>query len=261
MSNTDTEPKSVADIFEGIREQPEEGAHRFETSVDLSSVDLKDSREESRLLREQGHEHGIHIPDKPPKSDVPLNNPELAVDPTRSVREEVEASFKAEFDFGKVEVTQEERERFLRCALHDTEMWFEVELEGIELRVTVALPTEHYTTSVLTALDKWNAAGAIDVRSDMQWLLGFQQLHAWYMIRSINGNPTSWSEDFHDDKPLRGKALREFIYDPENLTEIIEMGAVRWRSLVVAMRVAEAKYKLCTDALRDRSFFTGAGTA
>lgn len=261
MSETDNEPKSIADIFEGIREQPEEGAQRFEQSVNLGSAKLEDASEETRLLREQGKEHGVQIPERPEKSDVPLNNPELAVDPARSIREEVEAAFRADFDFGKVEVSHEERERFLRCALHDTEMYFDVELEGLEMTFVVAIPTEQYTTTVLSALDKWNASEAIDVRSDMQWLLAFQQLHAWYMIRAINGKTTAWADEFENDAPPRGKTLRTFIYDADNLENIISIGAARWRSMVIAMRIAEAKYKICSDALRDRSFFTGAGTA
>lgn len=258
---SDTEPQTISDIFDNIREQPEEGAARFAAEFDMGGVDINDTSEESRLLREQGRDAGIHIPERPEKSDLPLNNPLIAVDPTRSVREDIENSFKAEFDFGEVEVSHEERARYLRCALHDTEVWFDVTLEGLGMTIRVAIPTEGFTTTVMTALSKWAEAGAIDSKSDMQWLLAFQQLHAWYSVRQVDGKLTPWAEEFENDKPPRGKTLRTFLYDAGNFEFMSEMGAPRWRAIAVAMRIAEARYKVCNDALRDRSFFTGADTA
>jgi hypothetical protein len=85
-------------------------------------------------------------------------------------------------------------------------------------------------------------------------------MHAWFMVREINGTPTPWSDVFCDGIP-KTSVSRAKLAEPSNFEEFFVMTPIRWRMIVEAMRIAEFKYKLCMEAWQDRSFFTTAGTA
>jgi hypothetical protein len=250
------------DIFALQPEPREEGAKAFQMDVDTraANIDLHDHRPETEAIREGESELGVHIPDRPERIPMVNRNPALDQDPVREIKDLVADSFTDTYDFGKVEVTADERQRFVRAALHDSEMWFDVLLEGINAKIRVVIPPEPFTTAAANAVSLWGKADAMDPSSNLQWYLAFQQIHAWYQVRAINDEPTAWSEMF-EDGPMKTSALRKFINNPENFEEFFIMGSVKWRMMVEAMRIAEAKYKLCTQAWRDKSFFTSAGTA
>lgn len=258
MSKKDAPP----DIFAGIAEEPEQGAKQFHVEVDLEElgIDPTDHSAEEKAIGQNETDNEIEAPDRPKRLTAPINTPELLQDPVVDVRDEIDKSFNGVFDIGKVEVTSEERERFVRCALHDEEMWFDVTLEGTNIPVRVAIPPENFTASVATAIDHWHKAGVVNSESNIQFYLAFQQIHAWFQVRQINGRNTPWSDEFADGLP-KSSWIRQFTKDPNNFEDFFNMSAVRWRLIVESMRMAEFKYKLCLEAWRDRSFFTQAGTA
>lgn len=246
------------DIFAAAKEAPEEGAQHFEMDVPTDGVDLYDHSKEREALAEE--ESSIDAPNPPERVSAPLNNPAIMKDPVGDMRDEIERRFRANYDIGKVTVDDQERQRFVRAALHDKEMWFDVLLPGPNVAVRVAIPTETFTTSAAAAATHWGKIGHNDASSDMQWLLSFQQIHAWIQVREVDGEPTSWSDVFVDGVP-RLSEMRKTMKDPEQFEEFFSMSAPRWRLLVEAMRIAEFKYKLCLEAWHDRSFFTSAGIA
>jgi hypothetical protein len=250
----------IENIFADAAEEPEESTSTFEASVDVGGVDLYDHSAEEAAIAEVEKEDEIPIPEQPEHMDLPLHNNALQADPVGSLKEQAERSFTGTFDVGKVVVTPEERTEFVRSALHDTEMIFDVELEGLATTIRVAIPPETFTTSAAAAATAWGRDGFNDKDSDLQWLLSFQQMHAWFMVREIGGVPTSWSDAFCDGVP-KFSSLRETLKNPDNFETFFIMTPARWRMIVEAMRIAEFKYKLCTEAWQDRSFFTSAGTA
>lgn len=256
---SEQDPKSV---FDAAAEEPEASAQQFSASVAVGEDavhHLTDHSEEQQLVADHEREMGVNAPQKPDREFVPMQNPSIMHDPVQEMRETIEGSFKDTFSVGDIEVNHEERARFVRCALHDTAMWFDITLEGVGVKVNVVIPPESFTAMAANAVTAWGKADYLDVNSNIQWYLAFQQLHVWYQAREIDGEPTSWSEFFDTQKTTA--ELRRFVNDPANLESVIGMHSVKWRMLVEALRIAEAKYKLCLEAWRDRSFFTSAGIA
>lgn len=254
-----TEP---ANIFSMAAEPPEEGAKTFKMEVDTSAsgIDLMDHQAEAKALRQDEEESGVHVPPKPERVTEPTRNPAIEVNPVDELKTLVDQAFSDTYEFGKVEVSAEERQRFVRAALHDNPMWFDIMLEGVGIVVRVVIPPEPFTTAAANAVTEWGKRKTMDPDSNLQWYLAFQQIHAWYQVREIEGVATEWSSMFEDGNPKHSE-IRKFINEPDNFEVFFNMSAVKWRMIVEAMRMAEAKYKICVQAWRDKSFFTSAGTA
>ena len=251
----------IDNIFAEAAEAPEERTNTFQADIDVGDANLYDhSAEESLIAAEGGGEEQIPVPPQPEHMEMPLHNQALQADPVATLKEQTERSFTGTFDVGKVVVSPDERAEFVRSALHDTEMIFEVTLEGVSATVKIAIPPETFTTSAAAAATAWGRSGFNDKESDLQWLLSFQQMHAWFMVREIGGVPTPWSDAFCDGIP-KFSSQRAHLANPDNFETFFVMTPARWRMIVEAMRIAEFKYKLCTEAWQDRSFFTPAGTA
>lgn len=250
----------IDNIFAAAAEPPEEQAQAFSAVMDTEGIDLFDHSAEEAEIKTESKEDSIHIPAQPDHIELPLNNRRIQEDPIGDLKERAERSFTGTFDVGSVVVEPEERTAFLRAALHDTEVIFDVKLTGVDVTLKIAIPTETFTAEAAAAATAWGNSGHNDKNSDLQWLLSFQQMHAWFMVREINGVPTPWSEDFCDGIP-KSSITRNTLKEPANFEEFFVMTPIRWRMIVEAMRIAEFKYKLCMEAWQDRSFFTTAGTA
>jgi len=279
----DTDKKEPRSVFDGPAEAPEEGANVMDESeeapgkispgaskevtedghlkmrVGTEGVDPFDHSPELEAKREKETKDGTVPPDLPETEDLGVNNPTMLDSSADRLKDEMEQRFSEEFGNIKVDVTPAEREAFVRAALHDSELTFRVEIEGMGTTIEVAMPTDEFTNSAAAAAKAWGAIDFIDPESDMQWMLAFQQIHAWYQVRSIDGEPTPWSDYWADGMP-KIRELRAYMKDPDNFEDFFQMNAVRWRMLLDAVRVAELKYRLCLRNWRDKSFFTGADT-
>lgn len=231
----------------------------LDVDVDTGGVDPYDHTAEAAAVRESQEKDGVAPPELPETQPELPNNPTMMTDANATLQNEMEARFQQEFGDLKVEVTHEERADFVRAALYEEELIFKVEVEGIGAVVEIAIPSDEFTNSAAAAVNKWGRDGIIDKESDIQWILSFQQLHAWYQIRSVNGTPTPWSK-YWAGGDVSFQEIRSYMEDVSNFEEIINMSAVRWRLLIQAVRIAETKYKICLQNWNDRSFFTGAGT-
>ncbi len=270
-------------IFDSIpAEAPESGAHAYEEgmtvpadepvirkevaddgtlhmTVPLGDVDPFDHSAEEGAKRDHAKGLGVAPPEMPETAPEPLRNPAMMANATDPLQEEMERRFTQTYGEMKVEVTAQERDAFVRAALHDEELIWQIDLAGVGATIHVAIPPDEFTTSASAAVTRWGADGHIDKDSDLQWLLAFQQLHAWYQIRAIDGEPTKWSDYWVDGMPPL-KAMRETMRDPVVVDPIALLNAARWRLILEATRIAELKYKICLQNWRDRSFFAGADT-
>ena len=222
-------------------------------------IDISDHNPENEAMRSADADDGVASPNELPHPHTRIERLGALADPVGKLMNDLDP-FADDFKIGKVEVTIAERDAFVRAALHDEEMSFDIHLEGLDIYVKVVIPPESFTTMVANTIDAWDSNGVTNAKNNVSWLLLFQQLHAWYQVRSFAGKPTAWSTFFDDGVPKISK-LREFVSNVENFENIVNMSAPRWRMMVSAMALAEYKYKLCLDAWRTRSFFEKADTA
>jgi len=221
-------------------------------------IDLTDHNPEAAAIRGENRKDGVEAPEERPHPHTELQNPGVTEDPVGDAMRRVDP-FADTFDIGKISVSSAERDQFVRSALLDEEMIFDVYLEGIDVMVKIAIPTESFTVLTANILEIWDKKGAVNSKSNVAWLLAFQQMHAWYQVREFAGKETSWASFFDDGVP-KISAIRKHIEDPDNLDAIVNTNSARWRMMVNAMAVAEYKYKLCLDAWRTRAFFEKADT-
>jgi len=257
--------KPETSILDSTYEPPDKDVVQFDMEVNVDESDLFDHTEEQKLKQQHEAQTGSAAPPRPKHVDIPPNNPVMMVDPVGDIREGIDKAFIHMVDHGRVKyevkVDEEERERFVRAALHDAPMWFDAQIDGVGATVRVVIPPDSFSTAVARALDFWDK-DTLDTKSNMQWYLAFQQVHAWFQIREINGLPTPWAEEhFPEGEPhMSLSAIRKFIRYPANFDMFFTMSPVRWRMITEAMRIAELKYKMCMDAGHDRDFFTSADT-
>lgn len=223
-------------------------------------IDLTDHSKEAEAKSDADKQDGVVVPEQPDHPFTPVQHPVNLQDPISDLRTHASDSMEGDFSVGKVEVTQAEKDLFVRAALHDSEMIYTVDVEGLDATIEVAIPTEAFTVAAANAVQEWGASGHLDPTSNVQWLLALQQMHVWYQVRSVNGVPTAWADVFADGLP-RISALRKHLANVDLFEEIINMSPVRWRIMVNALAVAEYKYKLCLDSWRTRAFFEKADTA
>ena len=227
--------------------------------VPLGDIDPYDHSAEQSVVAESRRAAGIAPPDMPETVREPDRNPAMMKNSTDPLQEEMERRFSQSFGDLKVEVTAVERDAFVRAALHDEEFILDIEMEGVGATVRVAIPTDEFTNSASAAVTQWGREGFIDKDSDLQWLLAFQQIHAWGQVRAVNGEPTSWSDFWADGIPSI-KDMRAAMRAVDTFDPIFRIHGVRWRLMLDAIRIAELKYKICLQNWRDRSFFAGADT-
>jgi hypothetical protein len=260
----DTAPtQSIFDQAQAIANDDQETLPPPPTQITVNpedyGIDLTDHNPEAEAIKTEAKKDGISAIEEREHPHTRIQNPNILQDPVGDAVRDIDP-FSDNFDIGKVEVTARERDQFVRAALHDTEMIFEIYLEGIDAMVKVAIPTESFTALTGNMLEVWDKKGVADARSNVSWLLTFQQMHAWYQIREFAGFETSWSQFFDDGVP-KISAIRKHLEDPENLDEVVNMNSARWRMMVNAMALAEYKYKMCLDAWRTRAFFAKVDTA
>ena len=265
-------------IFAGGAEAPDEGANTFDdevvpgeveqsvdadgrltVSVPLGDIDLHDHSAEQVAAKEHNQKLGVAPPDMPVTTPEAVRNPAMMKNASDPLQDEMERRFSQGFGDLKVEVTARDRDAFVRYALHDEELILDIELPGVGAVIRIAIPPDEFTNSASAAVTQWGREDFIDKDSDLQWLLAFQQIHAWYQVRSVNGEPTVWSDFWVDGLPPL-KKIRKSMRDQTTFDPIFQMNAVRWRMMLDAIRIAELKYKICLQNWKDRSFFAGAGT-
>lgn len=264
-------------IFSGAAEAPDSDANVFDGAVvpgdleidvtedglrvttDVGDTDLYDQSAEQQAMKEHQQKLGVLPPDMPETTPEPIRNPGMMQDASEPLKEEMERRFSQGFGDLKVVVTPADRDAFVRSALHDEELILNIALDGVDAVIQIAIPTDEFTNSASAAVTQWGREDFIDKDSDLQWLLAFQQIHAWCQIRSINGVPTVWSDFWVDGLPPL-KDIRQAMRDHTTFDPIFQMNAVRWRMCLDAIRIAELKYKICLQNWKDRSFFAGAGT-
>ncbi len=276
--DTAAQPEAAhTSIFDGVPEAPAAGANvidegddtglkreiidgdRLKVSADLGNIDPFDHSAEQKALAEQQEGDGVAPPPLPENTAEPIRNPGVMTSPNERLQEEMEARFRGEFGDIKVVVTATDRDAFVRAALHDEELVLDIDLPGIGAVVKIAIPPDEFTTSASAAVTAWGRQDLIDKDSDLQWLLAFQQIHAWFQVRAINTEPTPWSDVWADGMPSN-KELRALMRERATFEAFTRMNAVRWRMMLDAMQIAERKYKICMQNWRNRSFFTGADT-
>jgi hypothetical protein len=257
----DQPSKSIFELAAELEAGEPEAAPKKEIQIKPADfdIDLTDHNPEAAAVRSENEKDGVAAPEELQHPNTRIQHPINLEDPVGRLKADIDP-FSDEFDIGTVTVTPAERDAFVRSALHDEEMVFDIHLEGPDINVKVAIPTEAFTVLAANTLDIWDEGGSINAKSNVHWLLAFQQLHAWYQIREFNGKVTSWATFFDEGLP-KISAIRNHLKDPAAIEDLINISAPRWRMMVNAMALAEYKYKLCLDAWRTRAFFAKADTA
>lgn len=254
------QPTSV-DLFSQAAAMSDNSVQPKEITINPADygIDLLDHNPEVDAIRSEDDKDGVAAPEELPHPHTRIERTAVLQDPIGDMKKKIDP-FVDDFEIGHVEVTADERDAFIRSALHDTEMVFNIHLEGPDIDVKVAIPPEAFTVMTAQVIDIWDSEGRIDTKSSINWLLTFQQVHAWFQVREFAGTPTKWSSFFDDGVP-RISEIRERVKNFDTFEDIINTGPARWRMMVNAMALAEYKYKMCLDAWRTRAFFEKADTA
>ncbi len=255
MNDTPTPPPDVQSLFDETYEPPDTAAIPLGDTSELTDHTVEES-----LRRSKEQELGVYVPAQPATIPAPINNPAI-MEEAAGAAARAEASFQDTIDETKIEVTDADKDRFIRAALHDTEMVFDIAIDGLDMVVQVAMPSEAFTAAAQTVTKAWHDSNDINLESgSIQFLVAFQQIHMWHQVRAINGEPVGWAWNEDENGPPTIPNIRKFASTYANLAQVVNMNSLRYRVLMRAMMIAEVKYKLCLQALHDRSFFTGAAT-
>jgi hypothetical protein len=255
------EQSTVSGLFAQAAEMQDDSTPPTEITVNPADfgINLLDHNPEAEAIRAEDDKDGVAAPSELPHPHTRIERTAVLQDPVGDMKQKIDP-FVDDFEIGPVEVTREERDAFVRSALHDTEMIFNIHLEGPDINVKVAIPPESFTTMVAQVLEMWDSQGKLDTKSNINWLLTFQQMHAWFQVREFAEKPTKWASWFDDGVP-RISELRAKVENLDTFDDVINTGPTRLRMIVNAMALAEYKYKMCLDAWRTRAFFGKADTA
>lgn len=252
--DTDDDTQKISDILEEFKEEAAPDAvHYADFDAD---EDPRNLSEEAALVAGENSD----IPEQPePIGFEP--NAQLMDDPYRDLKERIEARFQKEFNKQTVVVSEDERRRFLRAALHGDRFWFDIEFEHIGASVRIIPAPSAWSDAAAAAAHKLQKEGRIgeDINS---WVENFQAMHIWMQTDSINGEPIDWMQakiEKNGREPGH-RELIEWLMDDANIDQVRRTNSPRGYLLRSAIRIAEIKNCLCMDGLSDGSFFSTAGT-
>jgi hypothetical protein len=232
--------------FEGILERSKEPdtTVRLEGNIPIDGS-VFDHSAEQQAIQEHEREMGVSTPEYPVDAGAPVLHPHIMIDAVGGL-------FGKLTDGEEIKVSAEESARFLRCALNDTEMYFDVQpVSGQSVSVRVAMPTEAFTSYAGSLVNQWP-----DFTGDsVAWILAMQQAHVWFCVRAVDDVPTAWSDFFADGVPKTSELLKVLRGPNDYMDAVFNMSAPRWRLLLEAVRIAEMKTKTCLAAWQQRAFF------
>lgn len=184
--------------------------------------------------------------DKVAPADTPMP-PEFTL-PTTSDS----LDFTLDFDtFGKVDVQEYERDLYMKSLLNDTPYQLAVEvIPGFS--AIVRSRTVFYDDLIYDIMRTAEARGEVlGLESGFTKLM---RLLAGVQIISINGH----NVEFETEKTTRAEVAKELLDHVENTFRNYSLQ--KWNALVKAVRIFDAKLKVCNDKLMDRTFWEGANT-
>lgn len=271
MTDELSEDDAISKIIEAAREAPDEDSEVLagpspNAEVALSDGD-KDRGEEEALYANEDEKAGVRIPKPPTPIPIPIQNPGVMGEPSKDMRESISDIFSGYLNFkegkDKVVVTAQERADFTRSVLHDTELIFHIPIDGINAVIEVAIPSPNFTNNVVWALERMGTPKVVeepilDLDSNIQYVNWFQQLHMVFQIRAFNGRETQF---FDSEVKRTAFEWRKWLSDPVNSEPVREMNATRYEAFMLAMRIAEAKQKICLQNWRNKDFLETAGAA
>ena len=154
-------------------------------------------------------------------------------------------------DIGEVEVEQHEKAVFLKAALNDEQVEFEITLPVGDTTMSVGCRTLNTAEMSLmfAALNEDEKDGMF--RDPAQYISAMQSYAITMQVTSVNGKPRTYftTNDATDVQRLREAAR---VLGTTN--------HVRWHYMLLALRIFTIKIKLCTDAALNRDFWQTAGT-
>ena len=256
MEDTLDQPTSLEDILNEAREERDAGAQDLTTEFDAAS-DPRDLQEEQDLVAGERGE----IPEQPsPIGFEPMAD--MEEDPYRDLRARVEQKFTRTYNDKTVVVTELERRRYLRAAVHGETLWFDVEFPSLGVTVRVVPSPPGLTDSVAQVIKTRRGEGLVgdDVNS---WIDHFQMYHIWLQVDHVNKEPQPWFQSIIEERDGKVPGCREMLKilnDDGPVDQIRALSSARRHLLLSAIRVAEIKTCICMDALSDGSFFSSAGT-
>lgn len=243
------------DILAEFREEPDQDVQPINVEFDDEENPLDLSEEQSLIEAETGD-----VPTQPePAGFSP--HPALSQDPHLDAHMRMEEKFEREFNEKTVKVTEEERRRFLRAALHGQRLWFDIEFPAMGAVVRVVPAPPHWSDTASQVIRSWQDAGKMD-KGLNAWLDSFQLLHIWMQVDSVNGQLKPWFQARLEENEnlTKARAMTALLSSEEPLDEVRQLNSASRYLLMSALRIAEIKHCICLDAMSDGSFFSDAGT-
>ena len=189
-------------------------------------------------------------PAEPPAIEVPAD-PAMAPE-LPSQRKVVHWSMEAP-DLGEIVVTDTEKRLYLKAALNESPLVWDIDIPGIDSTITVRSRTNYETDVVFRTLREDEAAMLIKDPADFG-----TRLHQYCCAMQVMKIGSIALTPF--DVPALGaemgvvcSGLREHV-----LKHITPLNAPRWSLVMTAVRIFTIKENICNTNLANRNFWTPA---
>ena len=151
---------------------------------------------------------------------------------------------------GKIEVSDTEKVLYLKSLLNDDPVVFEVSIEHLGFQVEMASRTNFEQEAIFQVIK--DAIEKKEVIEAGAYITLMQHLCGATMIRKINGKEfgkpiTPEENESYLDFGKRLRTRAEVLLNNFNL--------VKWNTLLMALRIFEAKLKLCADNANNATFW------
>jgi hypothetical protein len=185
-----------------------------------------------------------------PKSDTPMPDD---FNPENTIVNDIFNSQKLEKLLGKIKVTEIDKDLYMKALLNDEPFVTTVQpIHGIDITVkSRALYEDEIVYHCLRIeRDSGEILGPETYFTRLQlFLAGMQVVKIGNKVVKFEYDEKDTFEEIHE----KLKAHVAKVYNP--------MQAPKWNAIVAAVRVFEAKLKICNDNLRDENFWHSAGIA
>lgn len=268
---TPEEVKAFLEATQRMQDSKEKEEIPEERTIDLKEALFKEKPDPDKMQRLEGVSPedvalalGVELPDDYESSDQEEEDIEHISLPNageQKVKEKVQKDKKSHSnqrawaqsvaELGKITVSELEKRLFLKSALHDENVTWEITLEGMpDAPVTCRSLFEWELSLVFSALAEDAREGL--VRNDEEYYANLQNYSVCLQVEKVGSTPYKHHFKTNEDN-LREETnrLRKHMYG-----HIKQMSAPQKLLVFTALRIFHVKYDMCQSKLRDQNFWT-----